>query len=332
MSKASNLLAILWMLQAAARDAGASGTVGASGTGPAPVLTAAEIAERLELDVRTVYRYMDDLLTSGVPISAESGPAGGYRLLPGFRGAPLFFSPDELAALAHAARLASAVGHPDEGALGSAFRKVEQTLTAEQSATLERRREVLAVATERPGAPPLVGQLERAAAERVQLRLRYRKAEAETDRIVDPHALFHRGEHWYLVGYCHLRSALREFRLDRIRAYLPTGERFTPDPAFDLTAYLTESWVAERVASGPTQLVRLSGSEGVLEQLCRHWYLRYCLVDRSETEAQFRLDPIGLANLPGYLVIFGRWLQILAPAELRQAVAAQARKIAEHHE
>lgn len=316
MSKASNLLAILWMLQAV----------------PGTSITAAEIAERLELDVRTVYRYMDDLLTSGVPIIAEAGPAGGYRLAPGFRGAPLFFAPDELAALAHAARLAAAVGHPDEGALGAAFRKVEQTLTAEQSATLERRREVLAVAGEAPTAPPLVSQLEWAAADRLQLRLRYRTAEAETDRIVDPFALFHRGEYWYLVGHCHLRSALREFRLDRIKGHEPTGERFSPDPAFDLTAYLTESWVAERVASGPTELVRLSGSEGVLAQLCRHWYLRYCLIDRTETEAHFQLDPIGMANLPGYLVIFGPSLRILEPADLRQAVAAQARAIAAHHE
>lgn len=321
MSKASNLLAILWMLQANERSAQA-----------APLLTAAEIAERLELDVRTVYRYMDDLLTSGVPVIAESGPAGGYGLAPGFRGAPLFFTPDELAALAHAARLASAVGHPDEGALTGALRKVEQTLTEEQSIALERRREVLTVASARPAAPPLVGVLERAAAERLQLRLQYRTHEAETERIVDPYALFHRGEHWYLVGYCHLRSALREFRLDRIRGHEPTGERFAVDTSFDLTAYLTESWVAERVAASPTESVRLSGPEGVLAQLCRHWYLRYCLVQRSATEAQFRLDPIGMANLPGYLVIFGPSLRILEPARLRQAVAEQARLIASHHE
>lgn len=314
MSKASNLLAILWMLQAGR------------------VLTAAEIAERLELDVRTVYRYMDDLLTSGVPVLAEAGPAGGYRLAPGFRGAPLFFSPDELAALAHAARLAATVGHPDEGALSAALRKVEQTLTEEQSAALERRREVLAVAAERAEAPPLVGQLERAAADRTQLRLRYRTSEVETDRIVEPYALFHRGGYWYLVGHCHLRSALREFRIDRIRGYEPTGERFTPDPAFDLTAYLSESWVSERVSTSPTELVRLSGSESVLAQLCRHWYLRYCLTLRTESEAQFQLDPIGMANLPGYLVIFGPALRILEPDHLRQAVADQARAIASHHE
>lgn len=321
MSKASNLLAILWMLQA--RDQGSSGF---------RTLTAAEIAERLELDVRTVYRYMDDLLTSGAPVQSEPGPAGGYRLAPSFRGAPLFFSPDELAALAHAARLASAVGHPDEVALGGALAKLDHSLTAEQGEALERRRSVLAVASPRSAAPPLVGQLERLAAERERLQLTYQRGGTETERLVDPYALFHRGEFWYMVGYCHLRQEVREFRLDRIRSLAPIGERFTPDPTFELTAYLTESWVAERVAAGPTTLVRLAGTDSVLAQLCSHWYLRYCLVERPPGEAHFRLDPVGIANLPGYLVIFGRGLRVIAPEHLRRAVAEAAAEIMLHHE
>jgi predicted DNA-binding transcriptional regulator YafY len=314
MSKASNLLAILWLLQAR------------------PSMTAAEIAERLELDVRTVYRYMDDLLTSGVPVIAESGPAGGYRLAPAFRGAPLHFTPDELAALAHAARLAEGVGHPDGGALASALRKLEQTLTAEQEAALERRRGALTLAGERTAMPGLAAPLERATADRVQVILRYERSGSQTERRVDPYGLFHRGAYWYLVGYCHLRQDLREFRLDRIAAVEPTGIRFEPLSTFDLGTYLAESWIAERVQVGPTEVVRLAGRESLLEQLAGHWYLRHCLAERLHGELRFLVDPIGIKHLPSYLLTFGSALQIREPAHLRQAVANLAREVATHHE
>jgi predicted DNA-binding transcriptional regulator YafY len=277
-------------------------------------------------------RRKRDLLTSGVPVIAESGPAGGYRLAPAFRGAPLHFTPDELAALAHAARLAESVGHPDGGALASALRKVEQTLTEEQEAALERRRSALMLAGERPAMPPLAGSLERAAAERVQVILRYDRNGSQTDRRVDPYGLFHRGAYWYLISYCHLRQDLREFRLDRIASVESTGTRFESPSSFDVATYLAESWIAERVKAGPTETVRLAGRESVLDQLATHWYLRHCLAERLDGEARFLVDPIGIRHLPGYLLIFGPALAIREPAHLRKAVAKVAWELAAHHE
>jgi predicted DNA-binding transcriptional regulator YafY len=58
-------------------------------------MTASELAERLETSVRTIYRYIDSLCASGVPIIAESGHDGGYRLLNQFIEAPLFFDTNE---------------------------------------------------------------------------------------------------------------------------------------------------------------------------------------------------------------------------------------------
>jgi predicted DNA-binding transcriptional regulator YafY len=71
MSKNDNMLAILWMLN--------SGTK----------VTAKQISEKLEINIRTVYRYIDSLCASGVPIISDTGHNGGYSLLSNFINAPL---------------------------------------------------------------------------------------------------------------------------------------------------------------------------------------------------------------------------------------------------
>jgi predicted DNA-binding transcriptional regulator YafY len=315
MAKADNLLAILWLLRARGR------------------MTAAAIAEALELNLRTVYRYMDALSASGVPLIAEAGPEGGYRLADGFRGAPLFFTADELAALVHAARLSEAAGHPDPAALASALGKVEQTLTAEQEAELARHREALAVVggQDRP-APSFLVQLERAAAGREAVIFTYRRPGGPpVERRVDPYAVYYRDGRWYLVGYCHLRCAFREFRVDRVSALRSSGERYEPDPAFRLTDWIGDDWIRRQVAEGPATIVRLRGAPHVIEALCTHWYLRHCLVEHGEREATFRHDPIGLTHLPGYLLTFGTALEVVEPESLRQSLVEMAQRWAEHH-
>ncbi|SDI43854.1 HTH domain-containing protein [Desulfosporosinus hippei DSM 8344] len=77
MPKNDNMLAILWMLSSSKK------------------ITAKQIAEKLELNIRTVYRYIDSLSASGVPIISDSGHNGGYSLINEFHQAPLVFDIEE---------------------------------------------------------------------------------------------------------------------------------------------------------------------------------------------------------------------------------------------
>lgn len=81
MAKWDNMLSMIWMLRSGRK------------------LTAAQIADSLEISVRTVYRYIDALCASGVPVVAESGHDGGIRILESFQETPLFFNSVELKAL-----------------------------------------------------------------------------------------------------------------------------------------------------------------------------------------------------------------------------------------
>jgi predicted DNA-binding transcriptional regulator YafY len=113
MSKADNMLAILWLLNTRRR------------------MTAREIADTLEIHIRTVYRYIDGLCASGVPIEAEAGHDGGYRLPVHFRDIPLFFDMEEQKALVHAAVFARQAGYPFGEALDRAITKIERYASLE---------------------------------------------------------------------------------------------------------------------------------------------------------------------------------------------------------
>ena len=93
MAKIDNMMSILWILSSDKK------------------ITAKQIAERLEINIRTVYRYIDALSASGIPIISDSGHNGGYTLLNSFINAPLFFNLEEQTALLHSAYFAKESGY-----------------------------------------------------------------------------------------------------------------------------------------------------------------------------------------------------------------------------
>ncbi|MBW7459099.1 HTH domain-containing protein, partial [Paenibacillus sepulcri] len=120
MSKSDNLLAVLWLLTSRKR------------------MTAAQLAEELECSVRTVYRYIDALCATGVPVVAEPGHEGGYSLLKPFMDAPLFFDEDERKSMVHAALFAEHAGYPHKEALERALSKIKLYTNKDQLEALER--------------------------------------------------------------------------------------------------------------------------------------------------------------------------------------------------
>lgn len=318
MSKAANLLALLWLLRSRGR------------------LTAAELASALEVAPRTVYRYVDALCASGVPIVAEPGPGGGYRLTDGFRGTPLFFSPEELAALHGAARLVGSTGHPASPALEEALAKLQRTLTPEQLAGLESELGAVAFSVERRdlGGPAALGALLESARTRRVVRIRYRKpGEAPEDRIVEPHRVAWRRGAWYLEGWDRQRRAPRTFRVHRIEAVQCLDETFALRPELLNGEDDPSQWVPERLERARrTITVRLRSSQrGVRVSLAEHWYLRHCLIRQDGDVLVFRIDPTGYRHLPRFLLGFATDVSVLHPDGLRRAVARLAAAVQAHH-
>ncbi len=208
-----------------------------------------KLAERLEVDVRSVRRYIMMLQDLGIPIEAERGRYGTYRLLRGFKLPPLMFTEDEALALTlgllAARRLGMTMAAPAvEGALAKIDRVLPEALR-ERVQAVQETLVLTSTSAERSGSSPdssVVLTLSRAVQQEKRVWMRYHSSQAEeTERAVDPYGvLFHAGL-WYTMGYCHLRQDLRMFRLDRVRQAELLEEPFTRPPGFDSLEYLRRS-------------------------------------------------------------------------------------------
>jgi len=208
----------------------------------------ATLAAELQIERRTVRRYIAALEALGIPIQSERGRFGGYRLMPGYRLPPMMFSDDEALALGLGLLAVRQLGWADASpAVASAQAKLERVLPA----ALQKRQRGISqrVALDlQPSqdrlAPDVIAAVGSAAFSQQRMRMTYRDAQGErSERDFDPYALGFHGGHWYAVGLCRLRHALRSFRLDRIEAVAPLPQSFGRPEHFDVLAHLQASMV-----------------------------------------------------------------------------------------
>lgn len=205
-----------------------------------------QLAARLEVDVRTVRRYIATLQDIGIPIEAEIGRHGCYALRPGFKLPPLLFSNDEATAITLGLLLAQRHGlDASTPAIAGALAKLERVLPAEARAAVQALQATLTLDIAAPAdavQSSVIAALSMAVQQQQQVRLRYGTNSAETERIVDPYGVVCHGGHWYAVGYCHLRVGMRVFRIDRVRGVALSEQHFTRPADFDPLAFLLRSF------------------------------------------------------------------------------------------
>jgi predicted DNA-binding transcriptional regulator YafY len=203
-------------------------------------LPARQLAQVLEVSVRTVYRDVADLQRSGVPIEGEAGI--GYMLRKGADVPPLMFRTEELEALVVGARFARAfAGTRLAAGAATAMRKIEAVLPDELRVRAEHTRIYAPVFDGRYQSDfaRVIDRLHAAIDARQALRLCYRdQAEQPSTRVIEPLCLAFWGGSWTLGAWCRWRGDFRNFRLDRISVIDDVGERFDDDPARGLHAYL----------------------------------------------------------------------------------------------
>ena len=191
--------------------------------------TAAQLAEWLQVSQRTVYRDIQDLERSGVPIEGEAGV--GYRLRPEFDLPPLMFTYEEVEALVAGARMIGSWGSPQlKQAAELALAKIAAALPEPRRIELERTR-LYAMSYADPAVGDVLDTLRHVIAGRVVTLLDYKDAASQpSTRHVWPLGLYFWGNVWSLAAWCELRKDFRNFRLDRIAGAF-SSERQYPDQA-----------------------------------------------------------------------------------------------------
>src|SRR6201997_688299 len=200
--------------------------------------TARHLAEKLQVSHRTIYRDVQDLQLSGVPITGEAGV--GYTLRRDFDIPPLMFEREEIAALVLGARMVQAWGGTQlTEAANRALRKIEAVLPTDLR---ERIDEVLLYAPGFRVSAELrskLGALHSAAQERHIVLIAYAREDGQQSvRRVHPLALYFWGGTWTLAAWCELRNDFRSFRVDRMEHLESLQEAFIPKAGQMLSDFL----------------------------------------------------------------------------------------------
>ncbi len=210
-----------------------------------PGLSGAAIAKQLEVDRRTVRRYIAMLQDLGIPIETTRGPYGGYHLRPGFKLPPLMFADDEALAVTLSLIAAQRQGMSVEGAAtAGALAKIEWVLPDTLRERLQAVRDVVAFTAAADVPRPDSGILMRlslAIQRGERVKLWYQSGTAETERRVDPYGLVFHWSRWSLAAWCQLRQAMRVFRLYRVTSMEVVPETFARPVGFDSLTFVTQS-------------------------------------------------------------------------------------------
>lgn len=193
------------------------------------VVTAARLAERLEVSERTIYRDIEALQRAGTPIDGEAGV--GYRLRPDYDLPPLMFNRDEIHALVIGARIVAQVGDPAlSRASESILGKVAAILPPDLTPLLHDALFYVPPLARTGPAPDALLVIRQALTDRTRLTLTYADEQGRvTERVVRPLGAFFWGRTWTLAAWCETRHDFRNFRVDRIRA-LAAGAVFQDEP------------------------------------------------------------------------------------------------------
>ncbi|WP_433051377.1 helix-turn-helix transcriptional regulator [Dactylosporangium sp. CS-033363] len=299
-------------------------------------LTAQQIADELEVSVRTVYRDIEALSASGVPVYADRGPAGGFALLDGYKTSLTGLTTDEAAALFLAGSGATAGDFGLGPTLDAARLKLLASLPAEQRTIAGRIQERVHVDApgwfRDPEAPPHLDAVAVAVFEQRKIQIWYRKWDgASVERTIAPYGLVLKGTAWYVVAAGNTRT--NAYRISRIDAIAPLDEPFERPADFELRRYWLE--FSERLEStlysGGSAVVRLA------PRAVRLWFLLGPVAGRALRETStpdgdgWVRVTVPIESIEHARADFGRFgadLEVLEPPELRDVMRETAAELA----
>jgi predicted DNA-binding transcriptional regulator YafY len=305
--KADRLVSLLLLLQSAQRR------------------TARDLALRLEVSERTIYRDVDALSASGIPVYAERGADGGIALAEGYRKALLHFAEDDIRVLF--AGGANALADLGLGAnFERALEKLRGGFSDAQRSAAEKARGRIHIDQRRwnQSDPPTekLALLRRAVWDDRRIELSYEdRMRAQSTRAVDPYGLVSKAGVWYLVAKT--SEGFRSFRADRIRELRELDERYERDVAFDLDAHWRETTSKLYETQGRYSVtVRVTADS--LSMVTSYWATEAV---SPEDPHQLRIMFSSEDSAINALVSWGDSIELIEPDTLRERICEHARML-----
>jgi predicted DNA-binding transcriptional regulator YafY len=300
-------------------------------------MTASQLADELEVSVRTIYRDVQSLSAAGVPLYGDAGEGGGYRLLDGYRTRLTGLTAGEAETLALAGLPHAAAELGLGTVLAAAQLKLQAALPAGLRARADRIRERFHL--DAPGwyqdgdSSPHLTAVADAVWHQRRIEVRYRRWAEPTDvtRTLEPHGVVLKAGRWYLVARG--AAGMRTYRVNQILGLTVTGERFERAASFDLPGYWSAS-VAGFLATlhRDQATIRLS-PEGRERIRAAASAAVAAAADGSATAPDEQgwvtaVVPIeSIEHAHGEFLRLGAEVEVLAPGELRERMRRTARSL-----
>ncbi len=286
-----------------------------------PNQKAAELADKLGVSVRSLHRYIMMLDEMGIPICSERGPYGGFSLVRGYKMPPLVFTPEEAVAVYLGTSIVREMwGRLYQEAAQGALAKLDNVLPDEQRHEVAwARRSIVVMGAQRAPLEQLATFLEklrRAIREQRRITMVYRNPSHpdSRQREVDPYALVHRWNWWYVVGHCHLRNAIRAFRVDRIAELALLDKTFQAPADFDAREYIGDFQSQAQVQ------VRMRFTPEAAPAALDNRALWQTFEEQSDGSVIVTVTLPDLQWAASMVLSYGPIVTVLEPEELRRAV------------
>ncbi|RVU02637.1 YafY family transcriptional regulator [Mucilaginibacter limnophilus] len=292
------------------------------------VVKAADIAERFNISLRTVYRDVKTLEEAGVPLIGEAGV--GYSIVDGYRLPPVMFTREEATAFLTAEKFvekmtdASTIGHHQSAMykIRAILRTAEKDLLEDMDGSIE---VLKSRSQQRADNQDHIQTILTAIAQKCILKLDYfaLHSQMQTLRDVEPVGIYYLDSFWHLIAYCRMRNDYRDFRLDRIRSISLADEKFTGQHP------ILKDYIAQTAREHKLETVVMRVDRSIHNFLDFQKYYNGFVSEKTIGDCvEMTFLTTSLEGFARWFMMYGDQADIISPDSLRKRVKTIASEIA----
>lgn len=292
--------------------------------------TAEDVANEFHISIRTAHRYLMDLSEMGVPLYAEPGRNGGYRILNNRVLPPICFSENEAFAIFFAFQaLKYYQSLPFEIDTNSVSRKLYAYLPQDIRNKIDRLDSVLSFWNKKRGvSSPFLKEIIEAALDHTILEILYQSKSHNTNREIAPIGVYAYDGFWYMPAIDLNINEIRVFRLDRILALKNVNKKFKPGISLDC-------WLENLTVGEPKEPIRLYvklNREGIRKCISQPWLEPHVkITDDEQGYIDMMIDRDEIAFVSTFFLALGMDAKVIQPQEVKDLICRQLQDTLKHY-
>lgn len=286
--------------------------------------TASELSDILEVDKKTIYRYISTLVSASVPIHTKKGRYGGFYIDEGFYMKFPNLSKEEIQALLLSSKiLTKNNGFIYENQLMSAVEKIKSTCVNSSMYFDD-------LENDKGFKINNIGSLEKLNDKISKINYSISKGRAIrisyfslnknniAVRKIEPYTIIFKEGEWYVIGYCHAKEEVRTFKISRIKSIEYTSDIYMKPVNFSLKEYFKNNWGVFR---GEEQEVVVKFDRKLAEFIKQSkWHVNQQITENHDGSINFKVFLNELDEIKDWIMGFGSSAEVIAPSKLRNEV------------